>query len=67
MAFVSSGPTCELKRDVEGFTAKCICLLFVCILNLPREKYNLTSFIDELYRVQTLKRKGMGRKATTTK
>lgn len=56
MVFVSLGPTCELKRAVEGFTAKCVCLLSACILSLHRDKYNLISFTDELYSGQTLER-----------
>lgn len=43
-----SGPTFELKRDVEAFTAKCICQLSACILSLPGGKYNLISFTDEI-------------------
>lgn len=58
-----SEPTFELKRAVETFTAKCICLLSACILSLPGGKYNLISFTDEIdfgYRKE--RRGGEGRR-----
>lgn len=63
MAFVSSEPTCELKRAVEGFIAKCICLLSVCILNLLRE-IQPSFFHRCVIQSSDSEEKGSGRKTT---